>query len=55
MSAVVTPHENEIFIEFVRKYPILYDSSHMQYKNLIMKDSIWKEISQNIFHFLGIK
>jgi len=41
MSAVVvSPHEDETFIEFVRKYPILYDSSHMQYKNLIMKDSI---------------
>jgi len=49
MSAVVfSPQEDEIFIEFVRKYPILYDSSHMQYKNLIKKDSIWKEISQNI-------
>jgi hypothetical protein len=50
MSAVVfTPHEDEIFIEFVRKYPILYDGTHMQYKNLIMTDLIWKKISQKIF------
>ncbi|XP_060855371.1 transcription factor Adf-1-like [Metopolophium dirhodum] len=49
MSAIAfTPQEDELFIESERKYPELYDCSHMQYFNLIIKDSKWKEISQNI-------
>lgn len=49
MSAIAfTSQEDELFIESVRKYPVLYDCSHMQYFNLIVKDAKWKEISQKI-------
>jgi hypothetical protein len=47
MSAF-TSQEDELFIESVRKFPELYDYSHTQYFNLLIKDAKWKEISQNI-------
>jgi hypothetical protein len=45
MSAIVfSPQEDELFIESVYKYPELCDISHMQYKNVLIKDAKWKEI-----------
>lgn len=44
MSAIAfTSQEDKLFIESVRKYPELYDYSHMQHFNLLVK-----EISQKI-------
>lgn len=31
-------------IEFVQKYPCLYDSENVEYKNVQMKAEKWKEI-----------
>jgi hypothetical protein len=43
--AIVFHHKKmELFIESVRKYPELYDISHVQYKNVLIKDAKWKEI-----------
>jgi hypothetical protein len=62
VSAIVfSPQEDEHFIESVRKYPELYDISHMQYKNVLIKYAKWKEIfgfkirNQLVSFFLGIK
>jgi hypothetical protein len=50
MSAIAfTSQEDEHFIESVRKYPELYDCSHMQCFNLLIKDAKWKEISPRYF------
>jgi hypothetical protein len=55
MSAIAfTSQEDELFVESVRKYPELYDCSHVQYFNLLIKDAKWKEISQNIFEQMSI-
>lgn len=43
----------EMLIEFVKKYPILYDLSHEDYKNIRKKDKLWDEIGQEI-HTTGI-
>jgi len=34
----------EKLIEFVKIYPILYDSSHENYKNVRKKDKVWEQI-----------
>lgn len=34
----------EKLIEFVKQYPILFDLSHKDYKNVRIKDKIWEEI-----------
>ena len=31
-------------IEFVKIYPILYDLSHEDYKNVRKKDKVWEQI-----------
>lgn len=31
--------------ELISGYPSLYDSSHNDYKDIILKDNIWKEIA----------
>ncbi|XP_050503569.1 uncharacterized protein LOC126882637 [Diabrotica virgifera virgifera] len=38
----------ERIIELVRKYPILYDLSHEDYKNVRKKDKIWTRIGEEI-------
>uniref|UniRef100_A0A6P7F325 Transcription factor Adf-1-like n=1 Tax=Diabrotica virgifera virgifera TaxID=50390 RepID=A0A6P7F325_DIAVI len=38
----------EKLIELVKKYPILYDLSHEDYKNIRKKDKIWDEIGQEM-------
>jgi hypothetical protein len=34
----------EKLIEFVKIYPILYDLSHEDYKNVRKKDNVWEQI-----------
>lgn len=34
----------EELIETVKKYPILYDLNHPDYKNIRKKDKVWMEI-----------
>jgi len=34
----------EQLIERVRKYTFIYDTSHKNYKNVGLKDEIWKQI-----------
>lgn len=38
----------EKLIEIVRKYPILYDLSHEDYKNIRKKDNVWDTIGEEI-------
>lgn len=38
----------EMLIESVEKYPILYDFSHEDYKNIRKKGKLWDEIGQAI-------
>lgn len=45
---VFSPSEDEILIQEVHANSILYDLAYTNYKNIIMKDSIWKEISLKI-------
>lgn len=40
--------KTELLIEIVRKYPILYDLSHEDYKNIRKKDKIWIEIGKEL-------
>ncbi|KAH1006882.1 hypothetical protein HUJ05_007573 [Dendroctonus ponderosae] len=42
----------EMLIELVEKYPILYDLSHEDYKNIRKKDKLWDKIGQEI-HITG--
>jgi len=44
---VFSPSDDEILLQ-VQTNPILYDLADANYKNIIMKDSIWKEISFKI-------
>lgn len=39
--------ETEKFIEIVRQYPILYDITNKDYKNIKRKDSIWDDIAKS--------
>lgn len=45
---VFSPSDDEILLQEVQTNPILYDLADANYKNIIMKDSIWKEISLKI-------
>nr|CAD7427566.1 unnamed protein product [Timema monikensis] len=39
-----SPLEDEKLVEFVSKYPVLYDASVADYKDAVMRENIWKEI-----------
>jgi hypothetical protein len=43
----LSEHE-DILLEEVRKNPVLYDSADLKYKDIILKDDIWKEIGLKI-------
>ncbi|KAL4083006.1 hypothetical protein QTP88_028336 [Uroleucon formosanum] len=45
---VFSPSEDEILLQEIQANPILFDLSDANYKNIVMKDSIWKEISLKI-------
>ena len=45
---VFTPEEDERFIHLVSQNPILYDSKHVDFKELHLKDNIWKDISKEL-------
>jgi hypothetical protein len=45
---VFSPSDDEILLQEVQANPILYDLANANYKNIIMKDNIWKEISLKI-------
>lgn len=49
-ALVLSSREDELFIESVLRYSVIYDSSHMQHENPIVNDSIWKETSCNAFN-----
>ncbi|KAJ8934440.1 hypothetical protein NQ318_003835 [Aromia moschata] len=38
----------EKLIELVKKYPILYDLSHEEYKNVRKKDKVWEQIGAEL-------
>jgi len=38
----------EKLIEVVKNYPIIYDMSHRDYKNIRKKNKIWDEIGNEI-------
>lgn len=38
----------EKIIKVVRNYPIIYDLSHEDYKNIRKKDKIWSKIGEEI-------
>ena len=38
----------EKLIELIKKYPILYDLSHEEYKNVRKKDKAWDEIGEEL-------
>lgn len=40
--------ETELFIEKVRNYPYLYDTSHKYYKNIVKKSETWTVISAEL-------
>lgn len=40
--------DNEILIELVRARNCLYDLSHKKYSDYSFKESIWKEIGQEM-------
>lgn len=40
--------EEEQLINYVALYPALYDSSHTNYRNNLIKENIWKDISKKI-------
>ncbi|KAL4125939.1 hypothetical protein QTP88_010176 [Uroleucon formosanum] len=45
---VFSPSEDEILLQEIQKNPILFDLSDANYKNIVLKDRIWKEISLKI-------
>lgn len=38
----------ERLIEQVRKFPVLYDQSHEQYRNTVYTDRIWTAIASTL-------
>lgn len=40
--------DDEKLIEVIRNYPVIYKLSDKNYKDNIIKDNVWKEISQSI-------
>lgn len=54
LALIFSLQEDKLFIEPVRKYSMLYDSSHVQYKYIIIiEDSIWNEIFKNISNWIN--
>lgn len=47
-SEIPTLTRVERIIEIVRNYPILYDLSHEDYKNVKKKDRTWSEIGKQL-------
>lgn len=45
---VFLPSEDEILIQEVQNNPILYNMATADYKNIIIKDNIWKDIASKI-------
>ncbi|KAJ8938643.1 hypothetical protein NQ314_011382 [Rhamnusium bicolor] len=43
-----SPEEDEKLVELVARHPALYDAGHMKYKDQMMKENIWKEISNEV-------
>ncbi|KAJ8928436.1 hypothetical protein NQ314_019025 [Rhamnusium bicolor] len=43
-----SPEEDEKLVELVARHPALYDAGHMEYKDQMMKEIIWKEISNEV-------
>ncbi|KAJ8928544.1 hypothetical protein NQ314_018893 [Rhamnusium bicolor] len=43
-----SPEEDEKLVELVARHPALYDAGHMEYKDQMMKENIWKEISNEV-------
>ena len=40
--------QTEILIQTVQNYPVLYDTSHADYKNTRIKNRIWDNIAEII-------
>ncbi|XP_012143753.1 uncharacterized protein LOC105662835 [Megachile rotundata] len=40
--------EDEMLIECIRNYPVLYDISDKDYKNYLVKENVWREISTKL-------
>lgn len=40
--------EEEKLINLVAKYPIIYDTSHADYRNVLAKDNVWKIIGKEL-------
>jgi len=43
-----TDRENLILIKNVRQNSVLFDTTHIQYRNVELKNHIWKNISLNV-------
>lgn len=43
-----TRDEEMKLIELVSRYKCLYDASHADYKNIVIKDNIWRKIASQI-------
>lgn len=39
------PMDTEIFIELIRSYPALYSKGNRNYKDSVIQNNIWNEIS----------
>jgi len=49
MSKIIfLPSEDEVLVQEVQNNPVLYNISEANYKNNVMKDDIWKNISIKI-------
>lgn len=46
---------NSLLIKLVSKFPILYDKSLDDYKNIIKKKKIWHAIASEIYSKLGVQ
>lgn len=40
--------EEEMLINLVCKYPVLYDASHAEHRNILAKENVWKDIAQDL-------
>lgn len=36
------------FIELIKEHPLIYDTTHDDYKNLRKRDKVWDEIGKEI-------
>lgn len=48
MKFKMAPGEEKALVAFVAAHPELYDKGHSQYKNMIRKDQLWKEIAEEL-------